>query len=60
MKVSDKQMFKKPYEKPLVTRVRLKVEQNVLQGCNQELPNMSGSEKVLCYSLLECEVIGPG
>ena len=59
MKVSDKQMFKKPYEKPLVTRVGLKVEQNVLQGCRQEFPNMSGYDKLACYRDLACEITGP-
>jgi hypothetical protein len=33
---------KKPYEKPLVTRVRLSVQHNVLQSCRNETePGMS-------------------
>jgi len=56
MKVSDKQMFKKPYEKPLVTRVRLKVEQKVLQNCRGESPTMSGYDKLACYQLSGCQL----
>jgi hypothetical protein len=56
MNGGDDQKCKKPYEKPLVTRVRLSVEHNVLQGCRGGYSNMSGPwDNFECFELLVCE-----
>ena len=52
---SNDQTFRKPYEKPRVTRVRLSVEHNVLQGCRATYPNMTGTDVFECFELLLCE-----
>ena len=46
---------KKPYDKPQVTRVRLVTDENVLQACRGVMPNKTGEDIVLCYSLELCE-----
>lgn len=55
MKVTHRQPSKKPYEKPLVTRVKLKVETNVLAGCHANLGNMSGYDEFDCFESFACE-----
>jgi hypothetical protein len=40
---------RKRYEKPSVTRVRLSVEHNVLQGCRGGFPNVTGADPTLCW-----------
>jgi hypothetical protein len=45
-----RQTDKKPYQKPLVTRVRLSVEHNVLQSCRSVAePGMSPYAYPECY-----------
>ena len=55
MSSGDDQTVKKPYEKPRVTRVRLSVEHNMLQGCHAGLPNMTGFGQFECFELFACE-----
>jgi hypothetical protein len=45
---------KKPYEKPSLTRVRLTVEHNVLQGCHSGLPNQTGEDELSCWVIGLC------
>lgn len=55
MSGSDRQTFKKLYEKPRVTPVRLSVQHNVLQGCKAGAANMSGYDDFACWQALACE-----
>ena len=50
-----RQAGKKPYEKPNLTRVRLSVEHSVLQGCNSNLPNLTGEDATLCWVNQTCQ-----
>lgn len=46
---------KKQYEKPIVTRVRLSVEERVLQSCRSETEfNRTGFEPPACWGMSEC------
>lgn len=51
---------RKKYEKPSVTRVRLQVEHSVLQGCNTDLPNMTGYGPEACWYPNEYCLKNPG
>jgi len=48
-------IYKKQYEKPTLTRVRLSVEQRVLQSCRSETEfNRTGFEPPSCWEIGEC------
>jgi hypothetical protein len=44
-----RQVGKKQYEKPTLTKVRLTVEHSVLQGCRGGYPNKTGEDPYLCW-----------
>ncbi len=52
---------RKPYRKPVVTRVKLSVEHNVLQGCHSNLPNPTGApDAEACWTTEFCLKAPPG
>jgi hypothetical protein len=56
MKLTGRQPFKKSYERPVLTRVSLKVEHNVLQVCHDGVFNKSPNDDWDCHSgLVPCE-----
>ncbi len=48
----------KPYEKPQIKKVELKVEEAVLQGCKTGLAGSTGPEVNKCTVPQACSTIG--
>lgn len=45
---------KRPYEKPLVTRVRLSIEHSVFQQCHSNMANQTGTDLEECWVYQLC------